>query len=133
VKHSNRKALGLILPLASTAERERVSQLVDDRMTAGVHIVVSTMAPAYNKGDVALVQLCDTVEACDYMLRRKGTRPAIYRLLRVERVTPTYIFGRQFNPPMLQRLPRKTWAPAYKVTGKYNRDPAPGAELGGAA
>jgi hypothetical protein len=132
VKRPNREALGLILPLASTAERERISKLVDERMTAGVHLVVSTMAPVYNAGDVALVRPCDTVEPGDYMLRRKGSKPALYRLVRVERVTPTYIFGRQFNPPMLQRLPRKVWAPAYKVTGKYNRDPAPGAELGGA-
>jgi hypothetical protein len=125
VTRTPRKALGLILPLADPVERARVSKLVDDRMTAGVHIVVETMAPAYNKGDVALVQPCDTVEAGDYMLRRKGTRPATYRLLRIVRVTPTYIFGRQFNPPMLQRLPRKMWLPAYKVTGKYNRDPVP--------
>jgi hypothetical protein len=132
VKRAPRKALGLILPLASCAERERISKLVDDRMTAGVHLVISTMEPAYSAGDVALVRPWDTarVEAGDYMLRRKGSKPATYRLLRVERVTPTYIFGRQFNPPMLQRLPRKTWEPAYRVTGKYNRDPV--ADAGGA-
>ncbi len=128
-----RKALGLILPLASTAERERISKLVDDRMTAGVHLVVSTMAPAYDAGDVVLVLPSDYVIAGhDYMLRRKGSKPATYRLLRVERVTSTYIFGRQFNPAKLCRLPHKVWAPAYKVTGKYNRDPAPAAEPGGA-
>jgi hypothetical protein len=127
-----RKALGLILPLASCAERERISKLVDDRMTAGVHLVVATMEPAYSAGDVALVRPCDTVEAGDYMLRRKSSKPALYRLLRVERVTSTYIFGRQFNPAKLCRLPRKTWAPAFKVTGKYNRDPPPCLEQGGA-
>jgi hypothetical protein len=127
-----RKALGLILPFATDTDRERISRLVDDRMTAGVHLVVSTMEPAYSAGDVALVRPWDTarVEAGDYMLRRKGSKPATYRLLRVERVTPTYIFGRQFNPPMLQRLPRKAWEPAYRVTGKYNRDPE--ATVGGA-
>jgi hypothetical protein len=121
-----RKALGLIMTLASPADRERVSKLVDDRMTAGVHLVVSTMAPVYNAGDVALVRPCHYVIAGhDYMLRRKGSKPATYRLLRVERVTPTHIFGRQFNPAKVCRLPFKAWAPAYKVTGKYNRDPAP--------
>ncbi len=119
-----RKALGLILPLADPVERARVSKLVDERMTAGVHLVVSTMEPAYSAGDVALVRPCDTVEAGhDYMLRRKGSKPATYRLLRIERVTPTYIFGRQFNPAKLCRLPFKAWEAAYKVTGKYNRDP----------
>jgi hypothetical protein len=128
MKRTPRKALGLVLPLASSCERERVSKLVDDRMTAGVHIVVSTMEPAYSAGDVVLVRPCDTVEAGrDYMLRRKGTKPATYRLLRVKRVTPTYIFGRQFNPNRLCRMPRKAWAPAYKVTGKYNRDALPAA------
>jgi hypothetical protein len=56
VTHTPRKALGLILPLADPVERARVSKLVDDRMTAGVHLVVETMAPAYNKGDMALVR-----------------------------------------------------------------------------
>jgi hypothetical protein len=118
MKRPTRKALGLILPLASTAECERVSRLVDDRpATVGVHLVVSTMAPAYDAGDVVLVRPCDAVEAGrDYMLRRKGSN--LYRLLRVERVTPTYIFGRQFNPAMVRRLPRKAWAPAYIATGK---------------
>ena len=126
MKRPNHEALGLILPFASTAERERVSKLVDDRMTAGVHLVVSTMAPAYDAGDVVLVRPSHYVIAGhDYMLRRKGSKPATYRLLRVERVTPTYIFGRQFNPAKICRLPFKAWAPAYKVTGKYNRDPAP--------
>ena len=126
MKRPNHEALGLILPFASTAERERISKLVDDRMTAGVHLVVSTMAPAYDAGDVVLVRPSHYVIAGhDYMLRRKGSKPATYRLLRVERVTPTYIFGRQFNPAKVCRLPFKAWAPAYKVTGKYNRDPAP--------
>jgi len=34
-------------------------------------------------------------------------------------------YRRQFNPNKLCRLPRKAWAPAYKVTGKYNRAPLP--------
>jgi hypothetical protein len=29
---------------------------------------------------------------------------------------------------MVHRMPRKLWAPAYKVTGKYNGEPAPGSD-----
>jgi hypothetical protein len=124
MKRTTCKAIGLIMPLANYAERERMSKLVDDRpATAGVHFIVSTMEPAYRAGDVLLIRPSDTAESGpDYLFRQKRTKR--YVLLRVSRVTPLFIFGRQFNPAKIRRLPRKVWEPAYKVTGKYNRDPS---------
>jgi hypothetical protein len=59
VKRPNHKALGLILPLAAAEQRARASRLIDDgALTAGIQIVVSTMAPAYSPDDVALVRAC---------------------------------------------------------------------------
>jgi hypothetical protein len=60
----------------------------------------------------------------------KVTNEPLLPLWRTVRVTPTYIFGRQFNPPMVRRLPRKQWEPVYRVTGKYHR--APSQNVGGA-
>ena len=58
----------------------------------GVHLTISTMETAYSVGDVALILPSDTVEAgSDYMLRRRGSNPGTYRLVRVDRVTATYI------------------------------------------
>jgi hypothetical protein len=121
-----RKALGLILPVATRAEcANTVDYLDDGPATAGIRMAVDTMSPAYRVGDVALVRPSETADTGnDYVLRHKGTDT--YRLVRVERITPTYIFGRQYNPPMLQRLPRKTWEPAYKVIGAYRARHVPG-------
>jgi hypothetical protein len=124
-----RKALRLIMPLAACAD----ASAYPSWWTIGPRLPVFTSpcppwAPAYSMGDVALIRPCDTVEAgSDYMLRRKGRSPGTYRLVRVDRVTPTYIFARQFNPPMVRRMARQQWTPAYKVTVKYNGEPAPGA------
>jgi hypothetical protein len=43
MKRPTHKALGLILPLASCMERQRIANLVDDRpATAGVHLKMTT-------------------------------------------------------------------------------------------
>jgi hypothetical protein len=111
-------------PTPKTAEPiGRKSALVDDSATMMIHLVVDTMSPRYDAGDVLFVRPCKTVEAGhDYILQKKGSKPATLRLFTVERVTGSCIYGRQYQPAKVCRLSRRVWTPAYKVTGKYNRD-----------
>ena len=107
-----RKALGLFMPLAPCAERERLSKLVDDRpATAGVHLTMSTMAPAYRVGDVVLIRPSETVEAgSDYMLRR----PFFFKRRKNSKVKGLRLMAFKLSLPMTAHLFR-TAVPTLKL------------------
>ena len=97
----------------------------------GIRVVVETMSPRYEIGDVAFCMPCrSTTAGKDYIIAaRPGRRPSpgvevskpILRLVRVDRVTTTLLYARQYNPAKVRRLSRAKWQVAYLVTGKRCR------------
>ena len=125
-KHHSPEVREVILPGGTPS----TAKLVDDTpFSSTIRVCTNHMAPRYEQGDVAFIVPCSTVSrGRDYMLTRMAGNLRVYRMVRVDRVTKTHFIARQYNPAKVERFSRRTWAPAYKVTGRYNCDPLPGYE-----
>ena len=95
----------------------------------GIKVVVNTMDPVYRLGDTVTCVACSSFKAGDdYLIAAKpsGRAPRggnvsrpIMRLLRIDRVTATHLYARQYNPEKVRRLSRAKWQPAARVTGVW--------------
>ena len=92
----------------------------------GIKVIADTMDPVYRLDDTITCVACSSFKAGgDYLIAAKpsGCPPGggnvsrpIMRLVRVDRVTPTHLYARQYNPAKVRRLSRAKWQPAARVT-----------------
>ena len=100
----------------------------------GVIVRTDRMAPVYDPGDTIICKPCSSLRAGrDYIVAARGSgrlalgppdsTPTMMRIVRIERLTDTHLFAREFNPARVRRMSRSKWKAAAKVTGVYRGDP----------
>lgn len=100
----------------------------------GLIVGADRMAPVYDPGDTVLCKTRSSLRAGrDYVVAAQWdsrivfnneAKPTIMRIVRVERLTDSYLFAREFNPSRIRRLSRAKWKPVARITGVYHRRPA---------
>ncbi|WP_422001717.1 XRE family transcriptional regulator [Reyranella sp.] len=113
----------MVLSSEPVAWIPRDAQLAGVREAYGCFVSGDSMEPAYERGNLLLVNPSASVSPGDDAVFLKedkdGTRYVlIKRLVRVNEQSWTV---KQYNPPKTYTLPRKEWGKAHLVIGKYNR------------
>lgn len=101
----------------------RDQRLMGVRDAFACYVVGDSMAPAYERGNLLLVNpLAPPSESDDCLLIKETEEGERYALVkRLVRFNATSWTLKQFNPEKTFSLPRREWQRALLVIGKYNR------------